>query len=132
MTDPAAQHDAAAGDRPQGDVPVTLGDRTRGGSPAANQGKTEPFPPTTGHRSPTGNSSTGNSPAGSSGPARAGEPVAGIPLERLGVGVTDPHAPSHPAAAARPFTAAPSGPSPQGYGAAQRAAGSQGAPEGPL
>jgi hypothetical protein len=64
---------------------------------AANQGKTEPMPPTAGHSDPD------SAPA----PATVEEPD----LDSMSVGARDPQAPSHPAAAgvraASPTEAAP-------------------------
>ena len=122
MTDPASQADAASASTPDGDGPVRLSDRTAGGSPAANQGKTEPYPPTAGHQAP----------AGSSGPRPGGEAATGLPPAELAVDVGDPQAPSHPAASTRPFTHVASGPGPSARGVAQRARGQQGVAEEPI
>ena len=123
MTDPASQDEAASASTPDGgDGPVGLSDRTAGGSPAANQGKTEPYPPTAGHRAP----------AGSSGRTPGGEAPTGLPPAELAVGAGDPQAPSHPAASTRPFTDVASGPGPSARGVAQRAPGQQGVAEEPI
>lgn len=122
MTEPASQDQAAATSTPDGGGPVRLGERTSGGSPAANQSKTEPYPPSSGHAAP----------AGSSGAAPGGEAPTGVPQEQLGVGAADPQAPSHPGVAARPFTDVASGAGPVSTGQAQRATGSQGVPEEPI
>ena len=64
---------------------VRVGDRTEGGAPAANQSKTEPMPPTTGH----------NDPDAAPQPATVEAPD----LDSMNVGAADPQAPSHPSAA---------------------------------
>jgi hypothetical protein len=64
---------------PQGDGPVTLSDRVQPGgegSPATNQGKTEPLSPTTDHA----------------------EPLAVPDLADMSVGTASPQLPDHPAA----------------------------------
>ena len=91
MTSPVPGHDVPAGDEPgSGSTPtadgqgtVDLSDRTGAGSPAANQTKVEPVPPTDKHPSPA-----------SSGP------VTGLDLDDLDVGSADPQAPAHRAVAA--------------------------------
>jgi hypothetical protein len=78
----------------EGAGPVGLEDRTRTdekGSPATNQGKAEPIPPTPGHGDPA---------------APAAEPPT---LAQMNVGAADPQAPSHPAVSTPPgpLTGAP-------------------------
>ena len=94
----SSQDDVVPGDRvPTGNEPgadstpaadgegvVDVGDRTAGGSPAANQAKTEPMPPTAAHDDPD-----------EAEPATADVPDLGS----MNVGAADPQAPSHPAAA---------------------------------
>lgn len=71
-----------------GDGPVDLGDRTSPGqsgagytgSPAGNQGKAEPMPPTPGHADPNA-------------------PLEAPSLGEMNVGAADPQTPRHPAAA---------------------------------
>jgi hypothetical protein len=98
-----------------GDGPVGLEDRTgRGGdtkgSPGANQAKAEPMPSTPGHRDPSA-------------------PLTPPLLEDMNVGVGDPQAPSHPAAAGSASSVevarAPSATAPAG-GSAHRTPGLQG------
>ena len=140
----SSQDDVVPGDRvPTGSEPgadstpaadgegvVDVGDRTDGGSPAANQSKTEPMPPTAAHDDPDGAE-----------PASVEVPDLGS----MNVGAADPQAPSHPAAgpagdradAGLPVDAAAAGPEqrepvaagPQDTtGAAYRAPGSDGQP----
>ena len=92
-------------------------DVTPGGSEprdrAANQGKTEPMPPTSGH----------DDPDAAPEPSTVEEPD----LESMNVGARDPQAPSHPAAGAAPISPGEAAPLPQvATGAAFRAPGSQG------
>lgn len=122
MTDTPKAGEPGALSTPDGDGPVRVGDRTREGSPGANQSKTEPHPPTSGH----------DAPAGASGPAPGGGVVTGVPVSEIGLGAGDPQAPSHPVAADRPFTQVASGPPPSAEGTAQRARGQQGVAEEPI
>ena len=78
-SDPQATGAASQPEDTSGDGPVTLSDRTEPGgqgSPDTNQGKTEPFAPTTEHP----------------------EPMGAPDLSSMNVGAADPQLPSHPAA----------------------------------
>ncbi len=96
--------------QPEGDGPVTLGDRTEPGgqgSPDTNQAKAEPMSPTPDHP----------------------EPPAAPELSDMNVGAGDPQAPSHPAALGRTPGIDPSPAGSLGTlsaGKAQRAPGSLG------
>ena len=85
---PPRGDEAGAGSTPadEGEGVVGLGSRTGGGSPAANQSKTEPMPPTSGHGDPDA----------------APEPTLVEPadLGSMSVGAADPQSPSHALAAA--------------------------------
>lgn len=122
MTDTPKAGEPGALSTPEGDGPVRIEDRTREGSPGANQGKTESYPPTSGH----------DAPGGSSGPAPGGEAPPGVPVSEIGLGAGDPQAPSHPASSTRPFTDVASGPPPSPEGTAQRARGQQGVAQEPI
>jgi len=78
-TEPPSTEPGAAS-QPEGDGPVTLGDRVDGGAPGANQSKTEPMSPTPDHP----------------------EPMGAPTLAEMNVGAADPQAPNHRAAKARP------------------------------
>ena len=76
--DPQARGAASQPEDTSGDGPVTLSDRTEPGgqgSPDTNQGKVEPFSPTTEHP----------------------EPMGAPDLSSMNVGAADPQAPRHPA-----------------------------------
>jgi hypothetical protein len=97
-----------------------------GGSRAANQGKTEPMPPTGAH----------DDPVAAPGPTTVERPD----LDSMNVGAADPQAPSHPSAGAvagagftepEPTTRGASGPAQGSTGMAFRAPGSDGSgPDG--
>lgn len=122
MTDTPNAGEPGALSTPEGDGPVRIEDRTREGSPGANQGTAEPAPSTSGS----------DAPAGSSGPADGSEAPAGVPVSEIGLGADDPQAPSHPAALPRPFPDVSSGPPPSPEGTAQRAPGQQGVAQEPI
>ena len=107
MTTSHDQDAAAAASTPEGDGPITLGDRTGGGVPASNQRQGSP-------------------------PAAAADVPAPVPVDDLNVGAADAQSPSHQAASTRPFVDAASGAAPAGSGTAQRATGSQGVAQEPI
>ena len=117
-------HDVPTGEEPgggsnpsdDGKGTVGLADRTAGGSPAANQIKVEPIPPTSGHPSPDA----------------APGAVSGLDLDAMNVGATDPQAPSHPAGGDRPDHGPSYAELPAADEVAQRARGPQDKPDEPI